>query len=600
MSPTRRQPKVAVVVGGQRDLSLASSVIEELGPEECTVYAIDSGQEVLGLPRGVELRLFEHLPDMPGYLRNLEAEVEGCEYLLALGTLSLSSFQTVRIARKRDRPVAVIVDAFRSVSREEYPNAQAMQADILAHGDAFVVSDVRVGQALRAHGVEEDRICHVARSVDFQRFQVRPDRRQKLRSYLADLVPQESRWILADMQSLQRKGSVYLEALSLWRADHVAGERWHLIVTGSSERCEQLRYQVYDRGLTSWVSFLHQDTGPFIGDLLNAADCVVLGEGRDDLEPEELQRGLNALACGASVLSVTDLIPGTDLKRFQGQVLWQDPTASGLRTGIRSALQVQAVQGSRTQVGRELRDWQREHRKGDDFKQRLIERLERKLLLGARVPEISQGLSGLDSSAGQGQWGDALVKAEELLLRQDLDGDRLAHVMRVKGDALAHGTRYEEAVHCYQECLARTPKDARAYRGLGFVALHSHSHDDALTFFRKSLGIEERDPLTHLGIGLVYRRIGLPEEAVYWLERSVTLDQGRNPSAIVALAQVCQETLATDSALASVERVVDAVGETPVLLLVQGQLLMREGKVREGHELLRRALQSGAGDPTDA
>jgi tetratricopeptide (TPR) repeat protein len=95
-----------------------------------------------------------------------------------------------------------------------------------------------------------------------------------------------------------------------------------------------------------------------------------------------------------------------------------------------------------------------------------------------------------------------------------------------------------------------------------------------------------------LGLGLVYRRIGLLEEAIFWLEKCIASDE--HPAAAVsALAQACAQTPRVEQGIAVLERALDAVTEPKeqrIVMMTLGQLYLNHGRAAEGHAMLKKAL----------
>jgi len=140
----------------------------------------------------------------------------------------------------------------------------------------------------------------------------------------------------------------------------------------------------------------------------------------------------------------------------------------------------------------------------------------------------------------------------------------------------------------FAESAQCDPLNASAYRGLGQVAFHGHSHEEALTFFKKALSIRSDDFSSTFGMGMIYRRLGLSEEALFWLEKCIAIDASHQP-AMTAFIQVARDYRHPRVAIALLERVIETIGERPALLTALGQIYVDQGLVERGRELLTRA-----------
>jgi len=136
--------------------------------------------------------------------------------------------------------------------------------------------------------------------------------------------------------------------------------------------------------------------------------------------------------------------------------------------------------------------------------------------------------------------------------------------------------------------LQANESNHRSYSGLGFIAYQTHSHDEAITFFKRALANAQDDAPALMGIGLIHRRLGMPDEALHWLEHAVQAD-GANKKAMSALLQTCTECLRVERAIATVERLVELRGEESPLLMTLGQLHLRAGNSQLADELMKKA-----------
>ena len=133
-----------------------------------------------------------------------------------------------------------------------------------------------------------------------------------------------------------------------------------------------------------------------------------------------------------------------------------------------------------------------------------------------------------------------MVTLEELLLSRNTEKDLTAELWRIKGDYLASVRDSEGAIGAYEKAVQIDSKCFRAHRGLGYAAWLGHSHDDAMTFFKRALMLEHNDYHSLVGVGLIYRRLRMLEESVFWLGRAVDIG-GADSTALNLLLQACLE-----------------------------------------------------------
>ena len=87
---------------------------------------------------------------------------------------------------------------------------------------------------------------------------------------------------------------------------------------------------------------------------------------------------------------------------------------------------------------------------------------------------------------------------------------------------------------------------------------------------------------------MVFRRVSLFEESIFWLERAVDHEEVRN-TALSGFLQACSEAPRPQLAIAALNRVLEVVGDKPSVLATLGQIYLNSGNTDEGNRLLRKA-----------
>ena len=114
-----------------------------------------------------------------------------------------------------------------------------------------------------------------------------------------------------------------------------------------------------------------------------------------------------------------------------------------------------------------------------------------------------------------------------------------------------------------------------------------------MTFFRKALALEPKDASALFGVGMVYRRMGMNEDAIFWLGRALAASpQETAGRARSAIAQACAECTDTKVGIQALERAIDLVGEDRDLMCALGQLHIKNGEWQKGYRILDRYLGS--------
>ena len=206
------------------------------------------------------------------------------------------------------------------------------------------------------------------------------------------------------------------------------------------------------------------------------------------------------------------------------------------------------------------------------------------------LPQNIPGLrDAIDQSLKRGDQREALERCEEALLLNIPSASDRASILSRKGEAYYALGDIEQAGNTFTESLKLDGRDFRTLKGLGYVAWAGHANEEALMFFKKAHSQKDDELEVMLGLGLVYRRLGLLEEAIFWLEKCLASDQ--HPAAAVsALAQACAQTPRVEHGIAVLERALEAAPDQKILMMTLGQLYLNHGRASEGHEMLKKAL----------
>jgi tetratricopeptide (TPR) repeat protein len=167
---------------------------------------------------------------------------------------------------------------------------------------------------------------------------------------------------------------------------------------------------------------------------------------------------------------------------------------------------------------------------------------------------------------------DVLMKCEELKeYAATCELEHFSEILRIRGDALVALARADEAILSFEQSLKANQSNFHALRGLGYLAWHGHSHEDALSFFKRGLAVNPNDYQCLVGVGLVYRRLKMFDESVFWLHKAVAIGGPESPS-MSLLVQACLENPDAPEALHALKVLRDSVGDHPNLVTAIGKL----------------------------
>lgn len=583
-----------VLVAGEWDQPRMLKVFETLSESwDIVICAFDRPGIVERASTCLQLKLYPTIEDMPGYMRGLDADVARADVVVGFESSRLASFQALRASLKEGIPFFCLITESLPFFYADFPNIRAIQEDIFRHSAGFLCPTERSREMLLTEGVDTNRIFTCTLRPDTERFKIQYAARERFRSYIQ--IPIDCNVALFHGALIKdHQPHEALKAMDfLRRTSPAVFSGTKLIFAGIGSEAESLKYRCVDTKLGKNVLFLHQDPEPFISDLYNASDVLIVPPQvySDGVVPrhcfpmttlEAMSTGIVPLCLRGSLAhdlvhkispnggEVVDAFAYQDLGRALAKVFGGDihQRKDHIHKDVRDEKNILDTVGDlfgivRANLASNPRNSRRQH--------------------------IRDLVAEVDALSHKGKDPDVLVKVEDIILRGVEEPTSLARLKTLKGDALMNLGRMEDAMNAYSDAVQVDEHSLEAYRGLGFLAWAGHSHDEALAFFKKALTISEDDSKVLLGLGLTYRRLLLYDEAVYWLERAISHDDVRS-KATTAIAQVCLEVPRSDRAMILLKRTIENIGETPQLLMALGKLHMNLGNNEEGAALVSRAL----------
>ena len=576
--------RVAVVVGIP-DNSCILDLLQPLRTRfDISVYAIENADSLNQYRSAIDLKIFPHIRDMPGYMRGVEDALQHCDVIIAVENYSLSSFQAIRASVKFDKPSIIISGGTQVFYYNEYPNIKAIQADINSNAGIFAYNSQAAKQALLADGVDSARLRSLPPVIDHSRMPFNIEKRQKFRQYIGI---QESELVLLFCDDLipENKPFELINVLKILRQKNsVLFPKMKILYAGNGHQAEQLKYHVVDQGLGSKVMFLHQNPQPFFHDLLCASDALALFTTNKQTVGGNPSWILQAASCG-----VFPLVSSTSVEsEWLGSIghVFSNSGAAEIALALEQYLNRDLV-AEKDRVHRNVREFF-----NTEQTCRILESYISELWLnnqGKRIPaqNIEEQLTVIEHQIASGKDVDlSLIALEDFNLRNQNSPWIKPHVLRLRGEIAYRQNSYDVATEYLAECTSIDPKNGHAYLRLAQIAYTNHANEEALTFYKKVLAIEPNSYEALFGIGLIHRRVGLTDEALYWFSRCVTIDS-HNIKGLTALSQTCFEAHHTVAAIELLEKVREAIGDQMSIVLALGQLHIKCGNLEIGQNLLK-------------
>ncbi len=554
---------IKIVAGSVRDSAMLSMWEHVAMSHSVEVLALESSTDDFAAL--VPVKLFPEVPEMPGYYRDLDRFLAGADLIVGIETSRLSSFQALRAARKLAVPYVCLCHESVPFAYDGYKNIRAIQHDIHQNADLLIASSRRSAQLLRMEGVPEDKIRRVQAITDPVKFSYAEERSTKFRRYVG--IP-DSDIVITIMAGLDDVEPVQTllqgVRLGLNQVPLQIRRQVRLLICGTGQQSAQLKYLVADLGLGSQTMFITQNTNPFLQDLLCATEYLLEGRYFRKGTPETLPwHVLSAATSGVQIFTspgtlADDWLSGHMVTRFEDFASMDialalsgalnghpDAKARAARAEVASK-SLMASNGAGVMVG-------------------VIEDLCQSDANSGRRQGLSEFVRRHQISVTFKDASEVLLACEEARdFSEACETSIRSEVLRIRGDALAALARGDEALVSFEESLRVDGQNHRALRGLGYLAWSGHSHEDALRFFKRALAVNPNDYQCLVGVGLVYRRLKMFDEAAFWLQKSISVG-GLESSSLGLLVQACLENAAIPDALDVLLSVRESMGDHPAL-----------------------------------
>lgn len=580
-----RKKRISIVAGDlrlPRMLGLFEGLAEKYDP---TVFLLNNAATINNHATGLKVLVFENISEMPGYMRDLEDQLDGSDFIISFETSKLATFQAVRIARKHSIPCGIVVNEYQPFFYDGYQNIRAVQYDVMQKADVFWATTAQAANTLLVDGVAGDRISRVNIPVDFNKFKYHPSARAKFRKYVGIKDNEIVILVKAALETWTNVVSL-LEGLSIVKKRGAFGARnIKILIAGDGAQAKDLKYKSADLGIGNHTMFLHQDCEPFYSDLLCASDLVFdpkLIKG--DYLPDIATHIVEAMACNVVPIVVSGTV-GAELAGDSGFVC-NDGSPESIAAVIQSVLMDPiSFEKKRLQVQKRCAKNFDLSIQSDKIVQSIDAIFSSHVGRSDALPKLLEQARAFIRS---GKERDAMVALEEgSILGLTTVSEKVEwHLLR--GEAYYGLGDMDAATIEFSDCLRLDDKNIDCLRGLGFVSWKGHSNEEAMVFFRKVLALRQDDRRSQYGIGLIFRRLGLLEDSLFWLEQSM-IGPERPDSAIVAYSQTCIQMNRPEKAAKRVEQVLETIGDHPTLMMTLGQLYMTLGRIPEAQEMMNKA-----------
>jgi tetratricopeptide (TPR) repeat protein len=588
-----QNPKIGIVAGDSKIMQ-CMRIFEPLRDlYNFTIFSFDYPEILNSNKFGMPTKAFTEDPKMPGFMKGLEEQLSFMDVVIGVETSRLASFQALRASRKYGLPIGMITTEYRPFFYQNFLNISAIQNDIHNKAARYWTLSIAAASLLKAEGVASEYIHHVGpRIVEIPSPSSQQTKRAKFRKYI-DLSNEH----FVILTKVDLEGCYHLEvllkALAKVNTNDPNRNLIRLIIVGNGQKAMSFKYLAADLGLGKQVLFIHQDSAPFIQDLYAASDVAIsLYPYQPEIHEEYPSWILDSMTYGVipiveSGCQASEFI--APCSQFLDRFTFHSDTPDSLAALL---LRYRTNRPLAKETSEEIKEHTKTFLMDRGYINSMVDDLETLINDQSKthiVYNMADIIEAAEQEIAQGQFSNALCTLEEALLAQgQLSQSSTLTIYGLKGDIHCQLGNFENAEKSYREGMALDPQDLRCLRGLGNLFWRNHSHEQALSFFKKALHKYPDDGLSCFGIGMVYSRLGLSEDAIYWLERSASTIPP-TPGAIMALAQTCSSIASPLLGIQTLGKLIDGLGEHPILLLTLGQLHLAQGNTNLGNELIAKA-----------
>lgn len=526
----------------------------------------------------IPLQTFIEDQHLPGFMLGVEEELGKADVVIASGLLDASTYQAFRYCYHHQKPFLLFCQKEAELKKALLEKSEDFQ-DCIANASGFLVYEDNVLETLEFMGVSSDKIYKLKAEIEVRKFGYHEKLRTKFRDYLK--VAASDLLIVSQLTDDQAPLELMAAFKMLESLDATLFARSKLCFVGNPENRDAVKYRAVDLKLTKSIMFIAQDIKPFFVDLMSSSDLFV-AISREQDQTERLFGVLEAMACGAKIL-VDDEHP---LVSILDSKFFVKDDAKQLAIALRTLLQSPVEKSEMIQLVNE------NYKTGEQptlirsfLTSRVAEKPSHLPLAGdfSLVMQALQQLAREDFGAFEPAF-DVEMKI------WGSHGDYKGRLLVLKGQVQLAANLFDEALATYELCTAENSVQREAFMGLAKIAFLTHSNEEAMSFYRKALALKPNDPEAMGGIGSVYRKMQMADEAVYWLGKSISVDV-ENSKYLSSLTQACLESEDCERSISLLEQLKVLLGNKPSLVMCLGQLYFKVGNTLKGKEMVDLALE---------
>lgn len=524
-----------------------------------------------------KVKLIERNLDLPDYMKGLEDLVRNADLVVCDGSEMFSSFQSLRAARKLNIPHACFL---RRSSRELLDSdlqQRSIHFDIINYSNLIITSYKRLSYQLAQEGVLSSKVCPMVWVDSKSSFELRRTKRAKMRKYLGVTDQTKLINVFVDTSDSQRVLDILRSFKLADKNEGFSSGNTKLMIIDEKAITQDLKYKSQSMGYGSSLMFLGQETGDIMTDLISAGDLIVYDRHLPRQTLPELVFDIKGHASsGRTIVVRPESVISEELSQSEiTEILDYNAVAS--HSKLKELMKFSRSVNDPTTNPVELSsDW-------SILFERVLQLAHEKPKSDASI-DIESLLFELAEAKNTDSITSVLVKAEEILLTEVKESPVYSKLLSLMGSKYSEIGNDNVAMTKFEEAIKLDEKDHAAISGSGMIHVKQQNIEVAVSCFRRSLALQPNCSQSLIGMGMVYRKIKLGSESIYWFKRAV--DQlGSNSIATKHLVQTCLEFCTVPSSVEALESLLEEDSENDIIKKALIKVYDEQGRWKQSMNL---------------
>jgi tetratricopeptide (TPR) repeat protein len=468
------------------------------------------------------------------FLPGLEKVLQGFDAVICKERMGLYAFQCVKAKWRHRFRLMVWVDNATPFPGEDINQMRTVRQEVTNAADAFIVQSEAARAALILEGVEDRRIFAFKPWVE-----ARALRNAKARAKAAQTLGlADTDFIIGHFGQIEWEEGLFdlVHATKLLETlDKSLAHRVKLVICGIGSFSNELRDRLVALGLDRQAVYVAPGREAF-ETVLTAADAIYYasypGRDRVDCEPYRIVTAMSnripLLAARTPLVEEyvgkhrLDFCPGSP--ESLARAIKKAALAPELRHNV-TGKNASAIKQIKNKVAGEMTD--------------MLATVSRQPPT-VDVSAIDHQVHEAEALCTAKQYLAAIDLIESIFRIKDIPLHHKSNLYRLIGDCFTKLGDGEQGKNAYTTAIELDPYSARAYIGLGTVALTRQSYDLAVPHFQKAVSLAPDDEMANLGLGLAFQGLGEYNEASRWIVKSLEIKPD-NTAALFTLVQVANE-----------------------------------------------------------